>query len=356
MQKSVQSGLEKERFPDLKGDSFDCGICYLVCKDPKECTKCGTMFCGGCIDDWIAKKNECPIGCTEARANIKPISGALSKIYRNLDIQCRHENCGKVVKVCELDQHEAQCQLPKCEFYEFCGCTVKPEFQKDNCCSFVCQFMKKVKSADGNWKQVYEEIANLSKIPKTIAPQGGNVSQGAGNRPVSFRWDANKIGTGIEVSNDKKTVFLKENAYMFRSVIGDTPMMEGIHYWEIHADMRTENELKIGVALRKDFNYNTAFCDYEFGYAYYGLGQLRHNSNSIGGPFGKKFKKTGVLGICLDMTKGSLSFALDGEYMGEAYKAEALKKGPAYAAVSLLHQAGCTLETGKPVPQYFLKN
>ena len=48
--------------------------------------------------------------------------------------------------------------------------------------------------------------------------------------------------------------------------------MNGCHYWEIMADERTENELKIGVATKRDFNYNTAFCDFEYGWAYYGLG------------------------------------------------------------------------------------
>ena len=49
-------------------------------------------------------------------------------------------------------------------------------------------------------------------------------------------------------------------------------MNSGIHYWEIHADPRTENELKIGVSTTKNFNYNSAFCDYEYGYSFYGLG------------------------------------------------------------------------------------
>jgi len=347
-----QQGLHKDRFPELKGDSFDCGICYLVCKEPKECAKCGTMFCGSCIDDWTSRRNECPIGCTEARSNIKPITGALAKIYRNLDIKCSFPDCGKVVKMCDLQQHETTCQLPKCDFHDICGNHVKPEYKDQAVCSITCSFLKKIKNANGNWKTIYEEIQNLGKMTQAINPQP---SIGSGGKVLSFRWDGARIGTGIEITNDKKTVFLKENAYMFRSVLSDTPMMEGIHYWEIHGDQRTENELKIGVSMRKDFNYNTAFCDYEFGFAYYGLGQLRHNSNSIGGAYGKKFKKSGVLGVCLDMTKGTLSFSLDGEYMGEAYRSEALKKGPAFAAVSLLHQAGCTLETGKPVPQYFLK-
>ena len=39
--------------------------------------------------------------------------------------------------------------------------------------------------------------------------------------------------------------------------------------------------------------------------------------------------------------------------MGVAFQNPALTKGPFYAAVALLHCAGCTLVTGKPVPNYF---
>jgi len=59
---------------------------------------------------------------------------------------------------------------------------------------------------------------------------------------------------------------------MFRTIIADKPFYGGKHYWEIIADNRTENELKIGVAKKLDFNFNSAFCDYEFGYSFYGLG------------------------------------------------------------------------------------
>lgn len=63
--------------------------------------------------------------------------------------------------------------------------------------------------------------------------------------------------------------------------------MDGVHYWEIVADARTEHELKVGVTTQQKFNVNASFSDYEFGFAYYGLGQLRHNSNSLGKCFGK---------------------------------------------------------------------
>ncbi len=98
---------------------------------------------------------------------------------------------------------------------------------------------------------------------------------------------------------------------------------------------------------------NSAFCDYEFGWAYYGLGQLRHGSNASGSSYGKKFKKDGTLGIFLDMNRGILSFSLNGETMGVAYQSDELKKGPIWPAVSLLHCAGCRLETGQSLPQCF---
>lgn len=67
-------------------------------------------------------------------------------------------------------------------------------------------------------------------------------------------------------------MWLKEAAYMFRSIIVNTPFYGGKHYWEIIADERTENELKIGISTKIDFNYNSAFCDFEYGYCFYGLG------------------------------------------------------------------------------------
>ncbi len=63
---------------------------------------------------------------------------------------------------------------------------------------------------------------------------------------------------------------LKEAAYVFRTAVGASGFTSGMHYWEIIPDPRTENELKIGVTTTLAFDYNTAFCDHVFGYAYYG--------------------------------------------------------------------------------------
>lgn len=53
------------------------------------------------------------------------------------------------------------------------------------------------------------------------------------------------------------------------------------------------------------------------------------------------------------MEKGTLSFALNGEFMGVAYQDEKLKQGKYFPAVSLLHCAGCKIRGNMPVPQYF---
>ncbi len=168
-----------------------------------------------------------------------------------------------------------------------------------------------------------------------------------------FGWDPENSSKEIIFSPDYRHAFLCEANYYFRTIVSNRPFTEGVHYWEIVADSRTEHELKVGVTTQQSFNVNSSFSDYEFGFAYYGLGQLRHSSNALGIPYGKPFKKRGILGVCLNMNNGTLAFALDGEYMGVAFEDPQLKKGPIYAAISLLHIAGCTLVSALEKPHYF---
>jgi len=51
-----------------------------------------------------------------------------------------------------------------------------------------------------------------------------------------------------EISADNRSVYIKEDEYIFRNIFGTIGFMEGIHYWEIVCDARTEHELKIGVS------------------------------------------------------------------------------------------------------------
>jgi hypothetical protein len=107
-----------------------------------------------------------------------------------------------------------------------------------------------------------------------INESSSNVALGRPNSSLNTKntlcWDKNKCGTGIGFLDNDTHVFLKEQAYVFRTVIGNIGFESGVNYWEIIADSKTENELKIGIAGSKDFDMNSAFCDHVFGYAFYG--------------------------------------------------------------------------------------
>jgi hypothetical protein len=90
---------------------------------------------------------------------------------------------------------------------------------------------------------------------------------------TNFKWDPDFCSGAIKLSADCRHAFLSEDTYIFRTVIADVGFTEGTHYWEIVADAKTENELKIGVIKGRDIDFNnTAFSDYSCGWAYYGTG------------------------------------------------------------------------------------
>ena len=66
-----------------------------------------------------------------------------------------------------------------------------------------------------------------------------NPNLGQSTIQSGFKWDTSKCGHGIEITGGGFGVFLKEQAYVFRTVLADTPMTSGIYYWEIIADNRT---------------------------------------------------------------------------------------------------------------------
>ena len=154
-------------------------------------------------------------------------------------------------------------------------------------------------------KDCNKRISNLIAMVKAVS--GRNIisinEEDYNTGITNFKWDDKQKGQGIQVFNNGEELLLHESCYAFRTIIGNTPFNSGVHYWEITADRRTENELKIGVTRNTNFNFDTSFSDYNFGWAFYGIGQLRHGNNATGDSYGKKFKKTGTLGVFLDMNR-----------------------------------------------------
>ena len=278
------AGYDPERFIGKDYESFECLICSNVAIEPFECSGCGKLYCKQCITSWGQKANasKCPNRC--ASSTIAPIkSKALLRLYNNLDIKCSNAKCGKVVKVIDLAKHESTCLMPKCWNYEICEKgqnnslkAIKPS------CSETCATLCQLQQQHGNKKAMWEIIRNFVKAARVDSPikvGGGNVpipasNPNKGGNTGSLTWDPAKSGGGINLSEGNCHCFLKEQSYLFRSALANNGFTSGIHYWEILADSRTENELKIGVSTSKDFDYNSAFCDYNFGFSFYGRGDL----------------------------------------------------------------------------------
>mmetsp|Transcript_5416 Transcript_5416/g.5546 ORF Transcript_5416/g.5546 Transcript_5416/m.5546 type:complete len:469 (+) Transcript_5416:10-1416(+) len=416
-QQKTQEGHNPSNFISKVNEDLLCPLCSQVVRKPRECIVCGNMFCECCIKSWAERMNkinyfhsnpntnkpgegnaqyiitECPMKC-KSNYNIKesifkPVGKVVKNILYQLQIKCPNSTCGKVYFLDKYEEHEFYCFLPKCQ-NSICGkgtdkqIVYKPDesdderrFCTDNC-KFSYIFQENVTRNQGNkdemalWfhnflKQSLNEnihrdcekrIGNLKAMVKAVSGKSSIVINDIEycSGITNFKWDMNKKGQGIQVFNSGEGLLLHESCYAFRTIVGCTPFTSGVHYWEIIADRRTENELKIGVTRNINFNYDTSFSDYSFGWAFYGIGQLRHNNNATGEGYGKKFKKHGVLGVFLDMNRGILSFALDGEYFGISFQSKELQTGPIWPAISLLHIAGCSLQVGIPSPPYFFSD
>lgn len=336
---------------------------------------------------------ECPMKC-KSNTNIKesimkPIGKVIKNLLYQLEIKCPNKSCESIFPLDKYEEHEGYCFLPKCEnklckqgsinpiLYKnelsnedllFCKDLCKfnfifqekaYEFSNLNKNEFCIWFHKFIKTeiSDSIHQECLKRIINLKSMVKAVCGNTVMINDIDYNSGITiFKWDGSKKGQGIQIFNDGQGLLLYESCYAFRTIIGNIPFESGVHYWEIIADRKTENELKVGITKNINFNYDTSFSDYSFGYAFYGIGQIRHANNATGGGYGKQFKKSGVLGVFLDMNRGILSFALDGEYFGRAFQSEDLKIGPIWPAISLLHVAGCMLQTGIPSPPYFFSD
>ena len=80
-----------------------------------------------------------------------------------------------------------------------------------------------------------EFISEASKIQ-----QQSNVSIGKSpSNRSSLAWDPSKCGSGVSFSDNDTHIFLKEQSYVFRTVIGNIGFDSGVNYWEIIADSKT---------------------------------------------------------------------------------------------------------------------
>jgi hypothetical protein len=136
-------------------------------------------------------------------------------------------------KMAKKNNTEALCEW----FHDFVKNTVNTNLHKD------CE--RRVE----NLKSMIKAVAGNAHLPINDLEYSPGITY--------FKWDQFKKGQGIQIYNNGESLFLNETCYAFRSIAANAPFMNGVHYWEIMADRRTENELKIGITKNINFNYDT---------------------------------------------------------------------------------------------------
>ena len=109
---SYDTGYEDERFQHPVGQSFHCGICYNVVKDPTMCRNNEHLFCRACITRSLVNSQTCP-SCVEpltVETLIQP-SQTVMNLLSELKIRCKFFNrgCEKFIELGDLEKHVADC-------------------------------------------------------------------------------------------------------------------------------------------------------------------------------------------------------------------------------------------------------
>ena len=86
---------------------------------------------------------------------------------------------------------------------------------------------------------MYDILGDFIKEASKI--QGGGQIPSKVRQPgtLAIAWDSARCGTGVQFSDNDTHVFLKEQSYVFRTVVANFGFDGGVNYWEIIADPKT---------------------------------------------------------------------------------------------------------------------
>ena len=149
---------------------------------------------------------------------------------------------------------------------------------------------------------------------------------------VAFTFDRASSGPSIFVSTDGLSASFGSNE-TWSTVMGSTPFISGVNYWEIKIDKSQTAYLFIGVATKHADTTSFLGGD-EFGWGYIGDKALYHKRAKVK-VYGEKFGRGDVIGVTLDLDNGTLSFKRNDNDMGVAFSGLA---GELYPAVAFYNQ------------------
>ncbi len=109
---SYEPGYEDERFQHPVGQSFHCGICYNVVKDPAMCRHNEHLFCRACITRRLMDSQTCP-SCLEPLTvdTLTQPSRTVMNLLSELKIRCQffYRGCEEFIELGNVDRHVKDC-------------------------------------------------------------------------------------------------------------------------------------------------------------------------------------------------------------------------------------------------------
>ena len=312
-------------------EEFECIICRNFAEDPRQCSNCKKFFCNSCITEWYEKNQTCPIKCKTSPITVEPLEPETLTRYNNINVLCSR-NCGKYIKLENYLDHTTLCHLPDCT--PTCGRKSRYSYAGISTCSYNC-LVKNHESMKND-----PDLA-LDKIQE--ANPGLDLSH---NFPIIF--DSGKTSTELIVSSPN-TIRSTSEHNEHQTALSKVGLLGGVHRIKFSIGP-SERPVKVGVTKATEVPQNTAFSDFETGFAFYTVGQTRNESDGSGLLYGTALKSEEAHTIVMElvMGEGEIRFSLDGNLYGSAfdYEKELIKEGPFYVAIAVRKQ----IESAKAEP------
>ena len=134
--------------------------------------------------------------------------------------------------------------------------------------------------------------------------------------PKPLQWDRSTSGPSVGIStNGLSAVFAGSESWSL--VLASEGFTQGRNKWAVRIERSSTAYLFIGVA-HSSVN-TTNFLGFDcFGWGYIGDGALYHKRTKLRN-YGEAFEEGDVIGVDLDMSKGTLSFSKNGNDLGVAF-------------------------------------
>jgi len=134
---------------------------------------------------------------------------------------------------------------------------------------------------------------------------------------AAFTFDRASLGSSVFVSGSGLQATYGANE-AWKTVLGTQPFSYGCNRWEIRLDASATAYLFIGAATRQA-DLTTFLGGDDFGWGYIGDRALYHKRTKVK-VYGERFGEGDVVGVTMDLDKGTLSFSKNGVDLGVAFE------------------------------------